>query len=170
MPDEDPSPLKSFALAVYGREGVPDACLKLQDGLGIDVNVVLFAAFVGAVRGEVLTELDVAAASARVGGWHSDVVVALRTVRRRLKSYPAPTSGVAAAADLRGKLQRLEIEAELIELVELYELAVEQSRSTAPGSPADRAAAAIVVVTGPVDHDLRDAVERIAAGAAQVSR
>ena len=48
MPDEDPSSLKSFALAVYGQDGVPAACLALQDGLGVDVNVVLFAAFVGA--------------------------------------------------------------------------------------------------------------------------
>jgi uncharacterized protein (TIGR02444 family) len=170
VPDEDPSPLKFFALAVYGREGVPAACLALQDGLGVDVNVVLFAAFVGAVRGEVLTEADVAAAGARVGGWHGDVVVALRTVRRRLKGYPAPASGVAAAAELRGKLQGLEIEAELIELGELNELAVEQCRLTAAGDPADRAAAAMVAVTGPVDEDLRDAVARIAAAAAELAR
>ena len=168
MPDEDPSSLKSFALAVYGQDGVPAACLALQDGLGVDVNVVLFAAFVGAVRGEVLSEADAAAARARVGNWHGDVVVALRTVRRRLKNYPAPASGIAAAAELRGKLQGLEIEAEFIELVELSELAVEQSRLPATGGPAERATAAMVAVTGPVDHDLRDAVERIAAGAAKL--
>jgi uncharacterized protein (TIGR02444 family) len=170
VPDEHPSPLESFALAVYGRDGVPAACLALQDGLGVDVNVVLFAAFVGAVRGEVLTESDVAAAGARVGGWHRDVVVALRTVRRRLKGYPAPASGVTATAELRSKLQGLEIDAELIELRELNELAVERSRSSAAGGPADRAAAAMVAVTGHVDHDLRDAVERIAAGAAELAR
>lgn len=170
MPDEDPLSLKPFALAVYGREGVPAACLALQDGLGVDVNVLLFAAFVGAVRGEVLTEADVAAADARVGGWHGDVVVALRTVRRRLKDYAAPASGVAAAADLRRKLKGLEIEAELIELVELNELAHGQCRPVASGGPTDRAAAAMVAVTGPVDHGLRDAVERIAASAAELAR
>jgi len=170
VPDEESSTLSSFALAVYGREGVPAACLALQDGLGVDVNVVLFAAFVGAVRGEVLTEADVAAAVARVGGWHRDVVVALRTVRRKLKDYPAPPSGVTAAAELRSKIKGLEIEAELIELRELNELAVEHCRSTADGGPAERAAAAMVAVTGPVDHDLRDAVERIAAGAAELAR
>lgn len=170
MPDEDSSPLTSFALAVYGREGVPAACLSLQDALGVDVNVVLFAAFVGAVRGEVLTEADVAAAGARIGGWHDDVVVALRTVRRRLKGYPAPASGVAIAADLRRKLQSLEIEAELIELVELNELAHEQCRPTASGGPADRAAAAMMAVAGPVDHELRDAVECIAVSAAELAR
>jgi uncharacterized protein (TIGR02444 family) len=168
VPDENPLPLPSFALAVYGREGVPAACLALQDGLGVDVNVVLFAAFVGAIRGEVLGEADVAAASARVGNWHGDVVVALRTVRRRLKSFPAPASGVAAADELRGKLQALEIEAELIELVELNELAAEQSRLPATGGPAERAAAAMVAVTGPVDRSLHDAVQRIAAGAAEL--
>lgn len=168
MPDEDPSSLKSFALAVYGQDGVPAACLALQDGLGVDVNVVLFAAFVGAIRGEVLGEADVAAASARVGNWHRDAVVALRTVRRTLKNYPAPASGVAAAAELRGRLQALEIEAELIELVELNGLAAEQSRLPATGGPAERAAAAMVAVTGPLDHELRDAVQRIAAGAANL--
>jgi hypothetical protein len=52
----------------------------------------------------------VAAADARVGGWHGDVVVALRTVRRRLKDYAAPASGVAAApncaANSRGSRSR----------------------------------------------------------------
>jgi uncharacterized protein (TIGR02444 family) len=34
-----------FSLAVYGRAGVPPACLKLQDNLGLDVNMLLLALF-----------------------------------------------------------------------------------------------------------------------------
>jgi hypothetical protein len=56
----------------------------------------------------------------------------------------------------------------VIELEELNELAVEQRRSAAAGDPADRAAAAMVAVTGPVHHALRAAVERIATAAAEL--
>jgi len=33
-----------FVLPFYGRAGVSPACLTLQDKIGVDVNIVLFAA------------------------------------------------------------------------------------------------------------------------------
>ncbi|MFL1876565.1 DUF2390 domain-containing protein, partial [Hansschlegelia beijingensis] len=43
--------LRDFAVATYGGDGVQAACLTLQDAHGLDVNVVLFAAWAGAVAG-----------------------------------------------------------------------------------------------------------------------
>ena len=61
-PAEAPS-LRDFAVATYGGDGVQAACLTLQDAHGLDVNVVLFAAWAGAVAGRALGPQDVAAAS-----------------------------------------------------------------------------------------------------------
>ena len=37
----------SFSLKVYAAPDVGDECISLQDGYGIDVNLLLFAAFLG---------------------------------------------------------------------------------------------------------------------------
>ena len=44
------TPLWAFSLAVYGGDGVAEECLDLQERLGLDVNILLFAAFLGAVE------------------------------------------------------------------------------------------------------------------------
>ena len=46
---------KQFALELYGSEGVAAACLHLQNRHVLDVNLVLFAAFIGARRRQTLT-------------------------------------------------------------------------------------------------------------------
>ena len=73
MADETPT-LKDFALALYAREGVPPACLALQEATGLDVNILLFAAWRGAVLRREVSAADIAAARARVAEWHSVVV------------------------------------------------------------------------------------------------
>jgi uncharacterized protein (TIGR02444 family) len=156
-------------LAVYAEEGVSGACLTLQDRLDVDVNVVLFAAYLGAVRAETLTDAGLAAAVDLVGSWHRDVVRPLRSVRRRLEDHLAADPGAQAAAQLRGGLQRLEIDAEMIELDDLGALAAAEVRPPASGGPAERAAAAILVVAaarGEIHDDLRAAVDLIASAAA----
>jgi len=79
-------PFWNFSLAVYGASAVQDECLSLQDQFGLDVNLVLFCAFVGAVHGVALTCGDVAAARQEVAQWHDDIVRPLRAARRNLKT------------------------------------------------------------------------------------
>ena len=56
MADEDKAgALWRFALAVYQKPGVSDACLLLQDRHGCNVTLLLFAAWAGAERGVALT-------------------------------------------------------------------------------------------------------------------
>lgn len=140
--------LVKFALDVYRSDGVGPACLHLQDSYAVDVNVVLFACHVGAVRSEVLTQANLDAAHQRIDAWHREVVKPLRSVRKRLKAgpYPAPSEATAA---VRRKIQQVEIEAELVELAELGASGWPSPAPTATGSADARAAAAIrVVVAG----------------------
>lgn len=44
-----------FSLAVYAAPGVADECLALQERCGIDVNILLFCAWVGGARRILLT-------------------------------------------------------------------------------------------------------------------
>ncbi len=164
--------LKSFALAVYGTEGVPAACLLLQSRFGLDVNVLLFSAFLGAVRGESLAPAHLEAVAATVGDWHREVVRPLRAVRQRLKTGPAPAPDEATGA-LRSKLQKLEIEAELIELSELGSLAARLGAASADGTPEARARAAMSMVVAasagrPLKDDEHAALAMLAAAAAAV--
>lgn len=122
----------------------------------MDVPVVLFAAYVGAVRRQMLTESAVAAARARVDAWHREVVRPLRAVRQRLKAGPAPAPDDVTAR-LRSQVQKIEIEAELIELDQLDALIAELEFPPAPWSAAECAAAAIeTVVAGYTDTTVGD--------------
>jgi uncharacterized protein (TIGR02444 family) len=156
--------LQRFALAVYAYDGVPPACLLLQNRFDLDVNLILFGAYVGAVRGVEITDAGLATAQQRVRDWHLEVVRPLRSVRLRLKNGPSPAP-TPATAELRRRLQEIEIESELVELAELNVVAAGVDGPPASGTPAERAAAGMTVVAGSAaGRDLDDA-ERAAVGA-----
>src|SRR5258708_13979093 len=112
-PDND---LWHFALSFYGREDVASACLVLQDQLGVDVNILLFAIFAGIERGITLDMQELAAIDGLVRGWRTDIVQVLRQIRKRLKSAPFSSS---ATEELRNRIKADEIKAEQIELAML---------------------------------------------------
>ena len=107
------TPLWAFALAVYGGDGVADECLDLQERLGLDVNILLLAAYLGAVEDVRLDVSDIAAANAEVVHWQAHIVRPLRHVRRTLK--PMHAEG------LRAQVKATELEAEKIELAMLWQ-------------------------------------------------
>ncbi|KAA0598588.1 uncharacterized protein (TIGR02444 family) [Azospirillum lipoferum] len=80
------NPFWDFSLAVYGRPGVPACCLALQDRCGVDVNVLLFAAWAGLHCGIRLSAEDLARTDGAVAGWRDEVVRPLRALRRRAKT------------------------------------------------------------------------------------
>jgi uncharacterized protein (TIGR02444 family) len=163
---------KRFALDLYRRPGVADACLALQSRHDLDVNVVLFAAFAGAAQRRALTADDLMQAHRRVDAWHQEIVRPLRAVRQRLKAGPAPAPSEATGR-LRRKLAQIEIEAEMIELDQLGSLIPETGPERPVADPAACAAAAIETVvttrtgTALIDED-RGVIEAIAAAAQQV--
>jgi uncharacterized protein (TIGR02444 family) len=134
-----------FALDLYARDGVPPACLDLQDRFHLDVNLVLFAAYVGAVRRQSITPAELEVVKRGVEDWHREVVRALRAVRRRLKTGPAPAPNEETTR-LRRKVQQAEIDAELIELAHLGAVLPELDLEAAAGSAVECAIAAIETV------------------------
>ena len=162
---------KRFALALYGSEGVADACLHLQNRHDLDVNLVLLAVFVGAERRQRFTTSSLEAARARVDAWHREVVRPLRAVRQRLKTGPAPAPNDVTAR-LRRQVQQVEIDAELIELDQLGALIPVLEPMPASGSATECAAAAIETVVKTHTHTTlddrdRQAIDTIAGAAAQ---
>jgi uncharacterized protein (TIGR02444 family) len=104
----------AFSLAVYGREGVPGACLQLQDGVGLDVNVLLLALFFAGTRNGAIATEAVAAADVEIATWRTEVVVALRRLRILLKDGP-PGAPRPATIELRTGIKNAELSAEQIE-------------------------------------------------------
>jgi len=105
-----------FSLKTYAAPGVAGECLSLQDNFGIDVNLLLFSAYMGA-EGTVLTGDDMAEISALVRDWHEQVVKPLRSARRAIKQIHAPPSASTRkpVESLRNQVKALELDAEKIE-------------------------------------------------------
>ncbi len=108
--------LWEFAVAVYSRPGVEHACLVLQDSYGLDVDVLLFAVWLGA-RGESLGPvLDGGLAISEK--WQA-VIGPLRATRRALKAMPQSET----VGSLRAAVKAAELSAEHAELDALEVLA-----------------------------------------------
>lgn len=112
------SPFWNFSLAVYGVTAVQEECLELQDRFGLDVNLVLLCAYLGAVHGVTMPANDVASARDAVREWHAEIVTPLRSARRKLKTIVL-SDAHAAAAQLRTQVKAAELESERIEQIML---------------------------------------------------
>jgi len=121
-----------FSLALYARPGVADALIAIQDRAARDVNLILFALWLGASRGRRLAAGELAGAEAAIAPIAGAAVAPLRRLRRQLKSAADPD-----LAALRRRIAALEITAE--RRVQ-YRLAA--ARTAATGPQADRLAAA----------------------------
>jgi uncharacterized protein (TIGR02444 family) len=109
-------PLWEFSLAVYANPEVRKECLDLQDRYGLDVNLLLFCAFVGAHHGAQLSNQAIDEAAELVKIWHDRIVVNVRETRRALKTFATGTlPSSLPLACLRDDVKALEIEAERFE-------------------------------------------------------
>jgi len=120
--------LWEYALTVYVRDDVAEACLAAQDGHGLDVNLLLFAAWL-AVAGRALDKTDVRRADNHCRAWRQEVVKPLRRRRRAWKRLPPHPAAYAA-------IKALEIEAERQQLAMLAGLAEEQPLAGTAAAPA----------------------------------
>jgi uncharacterized protein (TIGR02444 family) len=112
------NPLWDFSVRLYGKPGVAEACIALQETHGLDVNVLLFCAW----RGEAMARADVATTMAAVSGWHDSFVRSLRALRTSMKkdSKGAPHP---FAERVRAQIKSAELTAERIEQIMLAALA-----------------------------------------------
>ena len=122
------NPFWRFSVAVYSAPGVSAECLALQEIVGVDVNLLLFCAWLGADRRVLLTRADIDAASAAVNDWYGRIVRPLRSVRRTLKA-------IAGKRALLSKVTAIELEAEQMEQAMLYALVGERWPQSCKDSP-----------------------------------
>jgi uncharacterized protein (TIGR02444 family) len=127
-----PSPFWDFSLRLYARPGVADACLRLQDRHGIDVNLLFYCLWLG-MAGERASRRDVSRMMARVRSLHEDVVKPLRTARTALKRMLAAEAKelLPAIGALRAAIKKSELQAEHLEQVALGAIRPVQAESNA---------------------------------------
>ena len=111
-------PQWSFAVDLYAKPAVSQACLTLQDRLGGDVCLLLFALFIAREHQIGLAHSDFASLDAAIADWRREVIEPLRSVRRRLKAGPHPAPSPHTNA-VRQHIQKAELAAEQIALAML---------------------------------------------------
>ena len=101
----------AFALALYARPGVAEACLTLQHEADVDVMLLLITTFAAVKHGTLLTPDEIAAMDEACRPWREQIVRKLRAIRTGLKTGPRP----APNEQFRSKVKALELEAEKLE-------------------------------------------------------
>jgi uncharacterized protein (TIGR02444 family) len=125
-----PAGLWDFAVSVYARPDVAPACLALQDRHGFDVNIVLLCLWLAA-RGQALAPILPAALT--VSRRWQPAIAPLRQSRRILKALAdANRSDARTVADLRARVQAVELAAERLEIEDLADLADETAAAADP--------------------------------------
>jgi uncharacterized protein (TIGR02444 family) len=130
------TPFWRFSLKFYGQTGVSDACIALQDGCGIDVNLLLFLFWLASER-QLLSADEVKKLDATIKSWRELTIIPIRDTRRKLKGAktfvdPAKQEG------LRDKVKAVELEAEKLQQEALYAF----TQSGPLGKPSEPPAAA----------------------------
>ncbi len=130
------TPFWRFSLNFYRQTGVSDACIALQDGCGIDVNLLLFLFWL-ASEGRQLSVDDVKKLDEQVRSWRQLTIIPIRDTRRKLKGATTLVEPGKQEA-FRNKVKAVELEAEQLQQEALYNF-TKSGPLGAPGSP--RAAA-----------------------------
>jgi len=98
------NPFWHYSLAVYGQEDIASACLELQALFDMDVNLLLYGAWMAA-NCEVLDSQHLRAVDERVEQWRTDVVRAIRALRSQFTRSDNHD-------DIYQRIKALELEAE----------------------------------------------------------
>ncbi|NKB57241.1 MAG: TIGR02444 family protein [Alphaproteobacteria bacterium] len=151
------NPFWDFSLSVYALDGVSEACLRLQDQHGVDVNLLLYCCWVAQDACLTLAEADMAKVIGRVSEWKAHVVIPLRAARRALKGE---TDGIGPAAReaLRDQVKQAELEAERLQQDALFDAL--KLPAVEPDRVADRRVQALANLecyfrAQPIDTDAR---------------
>lgn len=130
MADVDDNEFWVFSLRVYEAPAVEAECLAMQDAFGIDVNLLLFCAWLAAERGIALNASDLQNCETEVSEWHDRAVRPLRAARRAMK-------GLAEAENIRAQVKILELTAERLEQELLHGFAMRRWPARAATTASD---------------------------------
>jgi uncharacterized protein (TIGR02444 family) len=112
------TPFWRFSLKFYGQPGVSDACIALQDGCGVDVNLLLFLFWLASERQELSAD-EVKRLDATIKSWRELTIIPIRDTRRKLKGAKTFVDPAKQEA-LRDKVKAVELEAEKLQQEALY--------------------------------------------------
>jgi uncharacterized protein (TIGR02444 family) len=124
----------AFALAIYARPGVAEACLTLQNEAGVDVMLLLTTTFAAVKHRLVLTTEEIRTLDEACRPWRVQIVRPLRTIRAGLKTGPQPAPG-EATEPFRSQVKALELAAEKLQnklLVECLPLRPPEKETVRP--------------------------------------
>jgi len=105
----------AFLTDFYGREGVSQACLLLQDEAGLDVVEMLMLIYADTALGKSLSGSELSALRAAMSSWRQDVVLPLRALRRTLKTARKDVAD-NAKEQLRTQIKKAELTAERLQV------------------------------------------------------
>jgi len=137
------NPLWDFSTWAYAEPGVEKACLALQSRLGIDVNMVMFCAWL-AYRGTGSAHLAryLAAALRLSREWQRTLVEPLRTARDNLKDVLDASALVgndrASAVNLRERIKQCELDMEQLQTMAFYGLVTDNAEEGLARSPVEQ--------------------------------
>ncbi|SDT56089.1 TIGR02444 family protein [Bradyrhizobium canariense] len=117
-----------FVVDLYAKPGVAQACLELQERLGVDVSLLLTALFYAVRGGLDLSAEQIEKLDRRISGWRAEAIFPLRRLRRRLKS------GDLSSQPTDEFYRRIKADELLAEQIEISALV--QQLEQMPGNPA----------------------------------
>lgn len=104
----------AFALELYARPGVADACLQLQNQAGVDVMIFLMVTYAAVRHRLLLTPSEVREFDAACRPWREQIVRPLRAIRTGLKAGPSPAPS-SETEQFRSKVKSIELAAERLQ-------------------------------------------------------
>lgn len=111
------NPLWAFALKVYSHSEIEQCCLALQNDFGMNINRLLFAAWLATQH----KSIDVALLRhSQADYWQKSMTHPLRALRYQLRELRRDESELSMLYDA---MRNAELEAEKVELAYLYQLA-----------------------------------------------
>jgi len=120
---DTPTPIETpfwrFSLRFYRQAGVSDACIALQDGCGVDVNLLLFLFWLASDDRQLSAE-EVQMLDDNVRDWRNLTIIPIRDARRKLKGAATLVAPGKQEA-FRTKVKAIELDAELLQQEALYE-------------------------------------------------
>ena len=143
--------LWDWALGVYARQPVADACLRLQDEHGQNVPYLLWAAWMA----EEGRSADLKDAARLMRTWDAEVGAPLRGVRRALKPPRPPVDDTAKDA-LREAVKAVELQGERVLMESLEAL------SGPPDAPASVLDGLVAAAEASGDPPRRSTLENLA--------
>jgi uncharacterized protein (TIGR02444 family) len=114
------SPFWRFSLRFYRLPGAAEACIRLQEEAGADVNLLLFLLWHGTQLRR-LSGQEVERLEQKIAPWRDRAVIPLRAIRRALKS-PQGLVEAGSAEAFRTRIKAVELEAERLQQEAMYDL------------------------------------------------